>query len=533
MEILMTRADLDEDREATMARFIGGLNKEIADRVELQYYMELEELVHLAIKVEKQLKPRGTTRFEYKGTSSGRPHWSNSWKGGKKGDDKVIPNDNKGKSISGNKDTSKPEINKEKNKNIKCFKCLGRGHIASQCPNKRAMVARDHGEIETASEESDNDDEIPQLEDGSDDCIEGPMGGELLVARRTLSVQMKEDDTLEQQRDNIFHTRCHVQDEALCDVVPMHVGHILLGRPWEFDTRAFHDGFLNRYSFVKDGRKVTLTPLSPKEVYDDQCKLERERREAKNNKKEHENPNGEIQPKEKTKAKGSFLARESENFDAFPEEMPSGLPPQREIEHQIDFIPRASIPNRPAYRSNPEEIKELQRQVEELMSKGYVRESLSPCAVPVILVPKKDGTWRMCVDCRAINKITIDLRSSYYQIRMKTGDEWKTAFKTKYGLYKCSKGPEVDVEKVEAIREWPTPKNISQKNVGFTWGDAQEHAFNMLKDKLCVAPLLVLPNFDKTFEIECDASGIGTGAVSMQEGRPICYFSEKLNGAYP
>jgi hypothetical protein len=79
----------------------------------------------------------------------------------------------------------------------------------------------------------------------------------------------------------------------------------------------------------------------------------------------------------------------------------------RRIEHQFDLIPGASLPNRAAYRTNPEEMKKILRQVQELLDNGYVRESLSPCAVPVILVPKKNGTWHMCVDCQTINNITI------------------------------------------------------------------------------------------------------------------------------
>jgi hypothetical protein len=118
------------------------------------------------------------------------------------------------------------------------------------------------------------------------------------------------------------------------------------------------------------------------------------------------------------------------------------------------------LPNCVAYRTNPEETKEIQRQVPELLDHGYVRESLSHCVIPVILVLKKNGTWHMCVDCRAINNITIryhfpiprlddmlgelsgsiifikiNLQSGYHQIRMKLGDKWKIASKTKFGLY--------------------------------------------------------------------------------------------------
>src|SRR5947207_13452421 len=276
----------------------------------------------------------------------------------------------------------------------------------------------------------------------------------------------------------------------------------------------------------------------------------------------------------------------------------------------------------------------------------------------------------MCVDCRAINNITIryrhpiprlddmldelsgavvfskvDLRSGYHQIRMKLGDEWKTAFKTKFGLYewlvmhfgltnepstfmrlmnevlrafigkfvvvyfddiliyskshaehidhlravfdalrvarlfanlgKCifctnrvaflgyvvtPQGIAVDDSKIEAIKSWPVPETITKvrsflglagfyrcfvrdfstiaaplheltkKGVSFYWGPAQEQAFELLKDKLTHAPLLQLPDFGKTFELECDASGVGLGGVLMQEGKLVAYFSEKLSG---
>nr|GFA75839.1 hypothetical protein [Tanacetum cinerariifolium] len=134
---------------------------------------------------------------------------------------------------------------------------------------------------------------------------------------------------------------------------------------------------------------------------------------------------------------------------------------------------------------NPKEHKELQRQVQELLNKGSIQESMSPCAVPVLLVPKRDESWRMCVDSRAVNNIIVK-----YHFLIPRFDDL--------------------LDQLHGTQE-------------------ADEAFELLKRKVTEAPVLILSNFEEVFEVHCDASGVGIGGVLSQKGRPIAFFSEKLN----
>jgi hypothetical protein len=259
-------------------------------------------------------------------------------------------------------------------------------------------------------------------------------------------------------------------DKILCDVIPMDVCHLLLGRPWQYERNVIHDGRMNTYTLEKNGRAHMLLPIKDKEVKPEvrNIVLLMSGKELLIEVKKKEDPQFFVVRKLRivlTSTRVDALPDEiqellEEFVDIIVDELPHSFPPMRSVIHHIDLIPGASFPKIAAYRLTPQENEEVKRQVQELVDKGLVRESLSPCVVPTVLSLKKDGGWRMCTDSREINKITIryrfplprmddlmdcmsgakyfskiDLKGGYHQIRMREGDEWKTTFKTNEGLY--------------------------------------------------------------------------------------------------
>ncbi|GJX03165.1 putative reverse transcriptase domain-containing protein [Tanacetum coccineum] len=254
----------------------------------------------------------------------------------------------------------------------------------------------------------------------------------------------------------------------------------------------------------------------------------------------------------------------------FPEDLP-GLPPAQPVEFQIDLIPRAALVARAPYRLAPSKMKELSEQLQELSDKGFIRPSSSPWGAPVLFVKKKDGSFGMCIDYRELNKLTvknrypllriddlfdqlqgsciyskIDLRSGYHQLSVREQDIPKTAFQTRYGHYEFQVMPfgltnspadeKEHEEHLKAILELlkkeklyakfskclagyyrrfiegfskiaKSMTKLTQKGIKFDWGEKEENAFQLIKQKLCSTPILALPEGSKDFVVYCKRSG--------------------------
>ncbi|GJV53477.1 putative reverse transcriptase domain-containing protein [Tanacetum coccineum] len=306
--------------------------------------------------------------------------------------------------------------------------------------------------------------------------------------------------------------------------------------------------------------------------------------------------------------------------EVFPEDLP-GLPPTRQVELQIDLVPGAAPVARAPYRLAPFEMKELWSNLLKrysLSDKGFIRPSSSPWGAPVLFVKKKDGSFRICIDYRELNKLTVKNRyplpriddlfdqlqgSSIYiddstvrvmpfgltnapavfmdlmnrvckpyldkfvivfiddiLIYSKNKEEHEEHLKQILELLKKEEfeGIHVDPAKIEAIKYWTSPKSptevrqflglagcyqrfiegfskiakpmtkLTQKKVKFEWGDKQEAAFQLLKQKLCSAPILTLPEGSEDFIAYCDTSKKGLGAVLNPREKVISYASRQL-----
>ncbi|XP_074305010.1 uncharacterized protein LOC141639939 [Silene latifolia] len=391
-EQLTLQCEINEKSEQRIARFLEGLDKNIATMVRMQPLWSYDDVVNLSLRVEKMVKSKPivsktTTRPAVRPFTGVRI--------GSIPKPAAPPTQDKGKALINQK--TNPSVTEGK---IKFFQCQGYGHFRKDCPSKRELIAMEVEEWER---------------EGLVECEEE----ENLVLKE---MEAEEESSQDQapveadQRSLIFRSRCIVQ-RRVCNLIIdggscTNVASITMVNKLNLVTQDHPNPYKLRW-FNKGAEvkvdKQCLVPFSIGKVYKDEgghgsltgIQLIRGRKifTASN-------------MKEVTEEEGSRLPAEIETLihkfrDVFPKELPSELPPLRGIEHHIDLLPGVVLPNRPSYMSDLAATKELQHQIEELMSKGFVRESLSPCAVPALLVPKKHETWRMCTDSRAINNITV------------------------------------------------------------------------------------------------------------------------------
>ncbi|GJX82468.1 putative nucleotidyltransferase, ribonuclease H [Tanacetum coccineum] len=263
--------------------------------------------------------------------------------------------------------------------------------------------------------------------------------------------------------------------------------------------------------------------------------------------------------------------------DVFPEDLP-GIPPERQVEFRIDLIPGATPIAKTPYRLAPSEMKELMSQLQELLDNGFIRPSSSPWGVPILFVKKKDGSMRMCIDYRELNKVTvknvyalpriddlfdqlqgakwfskIDLWSGYHQLKVREEDIPKTDFRTRYGHYEfvvmpfgltnastifmdlmnrvCK--PMLDksvIVFIDGILIYPKSKEEHEVHLRKVLETLKRErlTFNTLRKKLYEAPIFVLLEGTNDMVVYSDTSYSDLGCVLMQRGKVIAYALRQL-----
>ncbi|GKD60702.1 retrotransposon protein, putative, ty3-gypsy subclass [Tanacetum coccineum] len=229
--------------------------------------------------------------------------------------------------------------------------------------------------------------------------------------------------------------------------------------------------------------------------------------------------------------------------EVFPEDLP-GLPPARQVEFQIDLVPGAAPVARVPYRLAPSEMQELSVQLQELSDKGFTRQSSSPWEASVLI----DDLFDQLQGSSVYSKI--NLRSGYHQLRVRDEDIPKTAFRTRYGHYECqvmpfglTNTPAVFMDLMNWVCRPYSDKFVivfiddiliyskTKEEHDATFGcrrEKEETAFQTLKQKLCSALILELPEGSENFIVYCDASHKGLGTMLMQTKKVIDYASRQL-----